>query len=119
MYLRIAANPALSIVNRPWPSIRSWWSTISIVTDRLWGSAPRMTCSLSLLPPEREPMDGELGSATTSWGRPLSHALSTTPAGQQTDSEPHPKDGMGSPKESVPPGTWTRVWPDTGPAKSL
>jgi hypothetical protein len=34
-YLRIAPNPARSVVNLPDPSIRSRWSTTSIVADSL------------------------------------------------------------------------------------
>jgi hypothetical protein len=48
---RIAAYPALSVLNRPRPSSRSWSSTTTIVADSLWGSTPMTTSTMLPLPP--------------------------------------------------------------------
>ena len=44
--LRIAAYPALSVVNRPVARTVSLSSTTSMVADSLWGSTPMMTCPM-------------------------------------------------------------------------
>ncbi len=48
---RIAAYPALSVVNRPVASTVSRSSTTSIVADSLWGSTPMNTLAMSFALP--------------------------------------------------------------------
>jgi hypothetical protein len=66
-----------------------------------------MTFSMRVLPPGSFRCGRRGGHCYYELGSPfLSHTPSAGPGGQQSESEPHPH-GVGSPKESVPPSTWT------------
>ena len=95
-YFTIAAYPARSVANRPWPSLRSRSSTTSIVADSLWGSTPMTTCSTSapllhvLLPPALDPTWTARWAVLLRAGQSLLEPrLVTVTGGPQTEREPH------------------------------
>lgn len=89
-YASIAAWPGLSVVNRPWPSLRLRSSTTSIVADILWGSTPMMMRPVLVLNLCSIRCGQRNGQCHDEQGSPfLSHASPAVTGGPQTDGEPH------------------------------
>jgi len=97
-----------------------WWVPSS---RRLASEATRWTPGSSFAKIVSAGLRGPLtvrdGQCYYEQGSPfLSHASSRHPTGCRPE-ESHTRKQVGSRKESVPPGTLDRVWPETNPAESL
>jgi hypothetical protein len=101
------------------PSRFSPASMTSIVADSLWGSTPMMTLPVVPLALCREPVGRRGGHRYYELGSPLlGHASSQRPTVRKPESSHTLKQG-GQPRIERPAERLDRVWPDTGPARSL